>query len=292
MTPHLAILGPGLLGGSLAMACKSRGGGRVSVWARREEAVAEVRDRGCADVASTDVRKVVADADVVVFATPIGAMPSLAREIVEYVKPTALVTDVGSVKAPVVRELAPLFAGRAEFIGSHPMAGSEQTGLGAARADLFEGAVTIVTPEAGTPAARTARVRAFWEGVGCTVRQVGPEEHDLMVGWVSHLPHLLAATLINTVEASDPEAFEFCGPGFRDATRIASGPPSMWTEILGENRLAVHQALDGLIENLRAVSTLLASAPNEERDALMNQLLTEAKGRRDRLRLPNVLSDA
>jgi prephenate dehydrogenase len=264
----------------------------VSVWARREEAVASVREHGCADEVSTDLEKIAAGADAIVFATPVGTMPALARRILPVVVDGALVTDVGSVKGPVCAELGEIFAkSPAHFVGSHPMAGSEQTGLAAARADLFDGAVCIVTPDGSTRPETVDRATSLWRTVGGHVRILPPEEHDAIVASISHLPHLLAAVLVNTVSTVRPAAFDFCGPGFRDSTRIAGGHPPMWTEILGENRAAVRKVLDALIEKLRAASTVLASdAP--QRDILMNQLLTEAQAQRARLRLPKILSDA
>lgn len=291
MSSRVTILGPGLLGGSLALALKARTGAHVTVWARRAESVLEVERRGCADAATSDLGVAVAGADTVVFATPVGVMGELARQIAPALKPGGLVTDVGSVKATVVAELAPILAGRARFVGAHPMAGSEQNGITAARADLFEGAVCILTPDATTPPDAVADATAFWQSVGCTMRTLGPAEHDQIVAWISHMPHLLAAALVQSVAEQQPSAFDFCGPGFRDSTRIASGPPRMWTEILGENRDAVRTAIDGLIEKLRALSTLLGNAPTTERDPLIHQLLNQAKAQRDRLRLPKNPSD-
>jgi prephenate dehydrogenase len=288
MTSPVAILGPGLLGGSLALALQARGK-QVAVWARRAEAAAEVRAGGFAQFASTEVRAVVEQAETVILAVPIGAMPALAREIAQHLRREVLVTDVGSVKAGVCTQLGAILG--ESFVGSHPMAGSEQAGLSAARADLFDGAVCIVTPEAKTPPSQVQRAADFWGGLGALVRTMPPAEHDALVAAISHLPHLLAAALVQSVAETRPAAFDLCGPGFRDTTRVAGGPPAMWTEILGENRSAVRAALDALIEKLRGISTLLGTdAP--ERDLLMNQLLTEARAARERLRLPKVLSDA
>jgi prephenate dehydrogenase len=292
MVKRIAILGPGLLGGSLALALKARTGAHVAMWARRAEVVGAVLAQGSADDASTDLERVVAGADTVVLATPIGVMPDLARQMIPHLADDVLVTDVGSVKAPVCSELSAIFsAGSQNFVGSHPMAGSEQTGLEAARSDLFDGAVCIVTPNESTAPATVERATAFWQAVGGQVRIVHPDEHDAIVATISHLPHLLAAVLVNTVSEKCPAAFDFCGPGFRDTTRIAGGPPQMWTEILGENRAAVGNALDALIEKLRAAATVLSSG-SSERDSSMTQLLTQAKAQRDRLRLPKILSDA
>ena len=276
----LAIIGPGLLGGSIALAARRAGGFRTALWARREAAVAEIEALGIADAASKELRAVVAGADIVVLCVPIGVMPALAREIADAISAQTIVTDVGSVKASVVAELGAIFHGRGRFIGSHPMAGSEQTGLGAARAELFDGAACIVTPDAASDADATAEVRAFWQTLGARVLEVAPAAHDEIVALVSHLPHLLAATLVQTVLAENARAFEFCGPGFRDTTRVAAGPPAMWADILRTNRAAVRKSAEAMIENLRGIITLL------DQDEPMTAFLTAAKTQRDRLRFP------
>jgi prephenate dehydrogenase len=277
---RLAIIGPGLLGGSIALAARRAGGFRVSVWARRAEAVVELEKRALAEVVSTELAAVVREADLVVLCVPIGTMGALAREIAPLLPPRAVVTDVGSVKAPVVQELGAIFDGRGRFIGSHPMAGSEQTGLDAARVDLFDGAACIVTPDGRSDAGAVAAVRAFWQALGCRVLEATPAEHDEIVALVSHLPHLLAATLVNVVADRHAHAFDFSGPGFRDTTRVAAGPPAMWAEILRSNQAAVRASAEAMIEKLRAIITLL------DHDASMTEFLTQAKAQRDRLPTP------
>jgi prephenate dehydrogenase len=158
------------------------------------------------------------------------------------------------------------------------MAGSEQTGIRAAREGLFDGAACIVTPNAASDAEAVAAVHAFWQLLGCRVLEVSPEAHDEIVALVSHLPHLLAATLVHTVLSENAAAFDFGGPGFRDTTRVAAGPPAMWDEILRTNRAAVRKSAEALIEKLREILTLL------DRDAPMTEFLTQAKAQRDRLR--------
>ncbi|HEV7406352.1 MAG TPA: prephenate dehydrogenase [Chthoniobacteraceae bacterium] len=280
----LAVFGPGLLGSSIALAARRRGDFRVAIWGRREEAVAELRAREIGDLASTDLAAVARDADLAVLCVPIGAMPALARQLAQMLPRTALVTDVGSVKAPVVHDLGAIFRGNARFVGSHPMAGSEQQGLHAARADLFEQHVCIVTPDAQSEPEAVAEISSFWERLGCLVRRLPPEEHDEIAAAISHVPHLLAAALVNAVAGANPDAFAFAGPGFRDTTRVASGPPEMWTEILGVNRRAVKKSAEAMIEKLREFLTLLDS-PAAGGDATMNQFLTSAKAQRDRLRV-------
>jgi prephenate dehydrogenase len=207
-------------------------------------------------------------------------MGALARQMAPIVSPGAIITDVGSVKAAVVDELSAIFKQRARFVGSHPMAGSEQTGLEAARAGLFDGAACIVTPDSHSDAAAVAAVHSFWETLGSRVLELSPQAHDEIVALVSHFPHLLAAALVNLIGEKHAEAFQFAGPGFRDTTRVASGPPEMWTEILRSNHTAVRAAVEAMIEKLREIVTLL------DHDASMNRFLTQAKTQRDQLRLP------
>jgi prephenate dehydrogenase len=279
----VAILGPGLLGGSLALALRARGAVSVAVWARRAEAAAAAERLGAADVASNDLRKVVADANIVVLCTPVGAMPSLARELVESLSPDALVTDVGSVKNVVVKQLNEIFAHRGRFIGSHPMAGSEQAGIDAARRDLFQGAACIITPDPSTARSSIEEVTAFWKSVGCNVGTLSPEAHDQVVALISHLPHLVATTLLSTIHDLHPAAFAFAGPGLRDSTRVASGPPEMWAEILDANRDPVRHAVEAMIEKLGQTLKLLDRAtPTCDLQAF----LTRIKTQRDTIRFP------
>jgi prephenate dehydrogenase len=277
----LAIIGPGLLGGSIALAMRERlPQMRVAIWSRRAEAAAQVRALGVAEISSTELTPVVEDADVVVLCVPVGAMPALAEKIAPMLASHALVTDVGSVKAPVVSKLGGIFKNHARFVGSHPMAGSERTGIDAASAELFQDAVCIVTPDANSDATAVADAGEFWKLLGCIVRTLPPEEHDEVVALVSHLPHLLAASLVNFVCARHADSLNFCGNGFRDTTRVASGQPEMWAEILRANREPLQKSLRAMIENLNQVLTLLNSDDEEP----LRQFLARAKNARDQLR--------
>ncbi|HEX4086349.1 MAG TPA: prephenate dehydrogenase/arogenate dehydrogenase family protein [Chthoniobacteraceae bacterium] len=261
----IAILSPGLLGGSLALAVRQRMPGvRIRVWARSEKGAQTALARGAADIAGTDVEEIARGADLIVFCMPIGAMPGVAERIAAVVGPETLITDVGSVKEPVVEKLGAIFRGRAQFIGSHPMAGSEQTGIDAARADLFEGAVAFVTPEQGARRETVSAMASFWETMGCRVSITNPRAHDDAVAVVSHLPHLAAAVLVQTAMQENPASLEWRGNGFLDTTRVASGPAPMWTEILLQNREPVKKAIHAMIENLAAVSKLLDAADAEQ----------------------------
>jgi len=276
---RLAIIGPGLLGGSIALAVREmKPRVHTSIWARRQEIVDEVQQRKIADFASTDLAAVTAGADLIVFCVPVEVMAFLAEKIAAHVAPDTLITDVGSVKGPVVESLAPIFAGRARFVGSHPMAGSEQTGIDAARADLFSGAVCIVTPGENSEEKDVEAVRQFWSLLGGQPRLLSPAEHDEMIALVSHLPHLIAATLVNLVCAQNANSLNYSGSGFRDTTRVASGSPEMWTGIFGCNREQLKKSVHAMIEKLQEVATFI------DDDGKMRQFLVDAKTQRDRLK--------
>ncbi len=243
----ISILGLGLMGGSLAMALKARGfQGAIKAHARRADACAEAVRRGVVDYAFVDPAQAVDDAELVVVCTPILSIPALLGRCKTHLRRSCLLTDVGSTKAQMtVAVLRELEGREVTFIGSHPIAGSEQQGLGAARADLYEGAVVVVTTPGGQPCARLEDVKAFWTGLGAVVEVMSPEEHDQMMARTSHLPHLAAALVAGTVgRDGDPEVVgRFCGPGYRDSTRIAEGSPEVWSDIVQTNQQALLEEL-------------------------------------------------
>lgn len=269
MSQTIAIFGPGLLGGSLLMALRARQPGvKLHAWARREESLAAVRDLGLADVASTDPRTAAQGANLIVLCTPVGAMAGLVESFLPALQPSVVVTDVGSVKSCVHQQMAPLAAGRFRWLGSHPMAGSEQSGLAAARATLFEGSLTLLTPDAATPTDTVAFLENFWKSVGSRTMTCSPNEHDRRVAVISHLPHLLAAILVHD---ADPDAVAVAGPGFRDVTRIAAGPPDMWTEILFENKAAVLRAMDTLEAGCKEARRALEEGDADKMTTLLDK---------------------
>ena len=291
---RIAILGPGLLGGSIALALRAKQGVEVRLWARRSEAVREAREMSVAALVSDNLEEVVKHADTVVLCMPVGAMPAVVAQLLPFLEPDALVTDVGSVKLAVERALSPILQNRALFVGSHPMAGSEKAGLIHARADLFNAATCIVTPQEGvTSPEAVSRATEFWESLGGRVRLLSPRQHDAVCALISHVPHLTAAALVNAVNAQLPLAFDFFGPGFRDTTRVASGLPEMWTEILIENRAEVLSGLRALSTQLENAARILEeTAPADSIASLsaaprrdeLNTFLTAAKSCRDNLR--------
>lgn len=283
----IAVVGPGLLGGSLALAIGQRRdsgseGTQVRVWGRREAPVTVLRADPRISLASTDLAEVTRGADLIVLATPVGVMADRIREVkaAGSLEAGAVVTDVGSVKSPVVEELEPMVAEvGAVFIGSHPMAGSEKTGLDHASASLFEGAACLLTPTERTPEEVVDRVEGFWQWLGARTARLSPREHDRAVAMISHLPHLVAALLVESVLGQSPELGRFAGGGFRDSTRIASGSAEMWTEILTENREAVREALAHFHRLTGESLAFFDDLKNEE----LHRLLTDAKNRRDGL---------
>jgi prephenate dehydrogenase len=273
----VAILGPGLIGGSLALALAERGlARRLMIYARSPRAMDEIRLAGVDAELTQNPSEAVRDADVVVLCVPIEAMAGLVHEFRDALKPGALVTDVGSVKGSVDRDLAPLLEDRALWIGSHPMAGSERGGFAAAKADLFEGAMVILTPTKQTSRDARHRAEKFWTALGAQLTELSPTEHDKMVAAVSHIPHLLASVLVNhAVEHGD---LDLAAGGFRDTTRVASGSAELWTEILLANRDAVASQLNDLI---RALQTLQAALRNGNDPDAKSELLAALKAAQD-----------
>jgi len=278
----ITIAGVGLLGGSLGLAIKRRRvARRVEGYARRAATVIECRRRGVMDRVSLDLRSAVADADLIVLCTPLAQMRPLVKAMLRSLKRGAVVTDVGSAKASVVREMESLVAGAgAHFVGSHPMAGAEKTGVVAACADLFVDAVCVVTSTRRTNRAALRRVEQFWKSVGGRVMRLDPAAHDKLVSRSSHLPHIVAATLAASVLASNRPRVQgtLCANGFRDTTRIASGSPEMWRDIALANRRQLSVALDGFVRELQGVQALLRSGDA----ARIQRFFALAKSRRDR----------
>jgi prephenate dehydrogenase len=277
----VAILGPGIIGGSLALALAERGlAEKLVIYARRDTAFPEIAKKLPHAHLTTDLLEAVRGADVVVLCVPIETMAELVKTFAGALKPDALVTDVGSVKESVDQELAPLLAGKALWIGSHPMAGSEKAGFESARANLFEGAAVIITPDAGTAPEALQRVASFWESLGGNVVHLKGQLHDHYVAQISHLPHLLAAAL---VYHSGDDARALSGPGFRDTTRVAGGPPELWAEILLANASAVADNLDHLIGGLSLVQAALRGPDRGAAKTLLLERLQKAHHARSNL---------
>lgn len=253
---RVAVLGLGLLGGSVALAARRRGVAKCVVGANRSPAVLDEALRlGVVDETAPDAAGAVRAADLVVLATPVSAMPEVVRSIVPALGQGALVTDVGSVKGVLADNLPGLLPRGVHYVGAHPMAGSHERGVAFAREDLLDGATCIVSTDSD-PAARE-RVAGFWRALGSFVVWRDSAEHDAEVGWVSHVPHAVAFAFAAALEDAPDGAFDVQGSGFRDFTRIAHSDPEMWADILFANRKAVAAPLEAAARSLSALSRLL-----------------------------------
>jgi prephenate dehydrogenase len=238
---RLSILGVGLLGGSIGLAVKKiASGGETVGYGHRTSTLESAIRLGAIDRSTTSAAEAVGGADLVVLCTPVGTFRSLLQEIAKSLRPGAIVTDVGSTKRSVVRFAEELLPGSVHFVGSHPMAGSEKRGVEFAKADLFNGALCIVTPTARTNPGALAKVENFWAELGMRTKRLSPDDHDRLICDVSHLPHAVAASL---VAMQSDEALELAGKGFQDTTRVAAGDAGLWRDILKDNADSVRSSI-------------------------------------------------
>ena len=260
MSGQISILGPGLLGASLAKAARSRRlADRIHVWARRPEARQACLDAGWCDAAEAEPAAAVGGSDFVVVCTPVDRIVPTLESAREGLLPGAVVTDVGSTKARICREAVALLPPEVHFVGSHPMAGSEKTGMENAREDLFLDRACLVTPLPPTEGRIQERVVAFWRGLGMRVHCLAPEEHDRVVANISHLPHMLASVLCARLSENPPDWKLLAGAGLLDTTRVAAGSPDLWTSICQHNRDALLEALRLYRDRLEDLQALLAT---------------------------------
>jgi prephenate dehydrogenase len=270
---RVAVVGLGLLGGSVAGAARARGVAKrvVGVSRGRDTAAAAVA-AGLADEGSADLAAGVTGADLVVLCTPVFAMEGTLRRAAPHLAAGALVTDVGSVKGRLVETLPGLLPVGVTYVGAHPMAGSHQTGLRHASKDLFEGAACVLTPTGSTPVAALARVRGFWSALGARIFERDPAQHDAEVAWVSHLPHAVAFAFAASLTTAPASAFSLKGAGFRDFTRIAASDPELWADILATNA----KALSGPLAHAAGALARLSRAIEAEDAAAVHRFLAEA----------------
>lgn len=281
MFRQLTLLAPGLLGGSVAQAARARGlASRIVVWARRPETRLQLAGQPWCDVVAETPADAVRAADFVVLAPPVDRIIPLTRDIAAHLAPHAIVTDVGSVKGEISRLGHAALAGRAHFVGSHPMAGSEKTGWEHASPELFARRVCFVTPLPGTDTVATEKTVGFWRDLGSEVATVSPDEHDEIVAHISHLPQVLATSLATFLARKNPAWRNFAGGGLRDTTRIAASDPAMWRAILEQNRDEILRALREYQDELQAFHAALAN-----RDYLeLTARLKRGKAYRDQFR--------
>ncbi len=255
MFERIALIGIGLIGSSISHAVRRKGLAQTIVGSARTKATIETAlelrliDGGCVKAADA-----VKGADLVILGVPVGACGSIAEEIAPNLRQGAILTDVGSVKAAVVRDVAPHVPKGVHFIAAHPIAGTEKSGPESGFAELFDGRWTVLTPEPGTDKAAVEKLKAFWMALGAKVEIMGAEHHDLVLAITSHLPHLIAYNIVNTAEhlqqVTNTEVIKFSAGGFRDFTRIAASDPTMWRDVFLNNKEAVLEMLGRFSEDL------------------------------------------
>jgi len=256
---RLCLIGIGLIGSSIARVAQERGdiARQVVVHSRRPETLARVRELGIADRVEADAARAVAGADGVILCIPVGAYAGVMRTIAPHLTPGAILSDVGSTKGSVIRDLMPLLPEGAQLVPAHPMAGTEHSGPDAGFSTLFQGRYCILTPLPGTDPAAVERVAELWRRAGSMVESMDAATHDKVVAIVSHLPHLIAFTICGTADDLAEETREavlkFAASGFRDFTRIAASDVDMWRDVFLNNREAVLEMLARFTEDAQAL---------------------------------------
>jgi cyclohexadieny/prephenate dehydrogenase len=266
---RLALIGVGLIGSSIARAARAQGAVREIVATARTAATRRrVAELGIADQVVETNAAAVAGADLIIVCAPVGVCGEIAKDIAPQLKPGAVVSDVGSVKAAIVRDMAPHLPKGVHFVPAHPVAGTEHSGPDAGFAELFVGRWCILTPPPGTNADAIERLTAFWRALGANVETMpSPEHHDLVLAITSHLPHLIAYTIVGTAdelaEVTRSEVLKFSAGGFRDFTRIAASDPTMWRDVFLANKDAVLEMLGTFNEDLSQLTRAIRRGDGE-----------------------------
>jgi cyclohexadieny/prephenate dehydrogenase len=252
---RIALIGFGLIGGSIARAARAQGLAKeIVTTARSAKSRARVSELGIVDRVVETNAEAVKGADLVILCIPVGACGPVAAEIAPHLKAGVIVSDVGSVKASVVKDVAPHLPASAHFVPAHPVAGTENSGPDSGFAELFINRWCILTPPEGTDTSATEKLRTFWAALGAKVEIMTPEHHDLVLAITSHLPHLIAYTIVGTADelaqVTSSEVIKFSAGGFRDFTRIAASDPTMWRDVFLANKEAVLEMLGTFNEDL------------------------------------------
>lgn len=274
---RLTILGVGLLGGSIGLALRSVVSDcRIIGYGHRTNTLDKAVEVGAIDEGSLDASEAVRGSDLVILCTPVGLFPNLLAQIKDQLSPDAIVTDVGSTKRTIVEAAEALLPKAAQFVGSHPMAGSEKRGVEFARTDLFRGALCILTPTPKTSPEALAKVDAFWKLLGMRTTRLSPGDHDRLLADVSHLPHVTAAAL---VAMQHDAGLDLSGKGFLDTTRVAGGDGALWRDILLDNKDNLRASVLRLREQFDRLLTLMDAEDSEP----LRQWLDAAAARRESL---------
>jgi cyclohexadieny/prephenate dehydrogenase len=266
---RLALIGVGLIGSSIARAARLQNvAGSIVATARSPQTRRRIAELGLADQVVETNAAAVAGADLVIVSIPVGACGEVAKEIGSYLAPGATVSDVGSVKGAVVRDMAPHLPANVHFVPAHPVAGTEFSGPDAGFAELFVNRWCILTPPDGTDPAATEKLATFWRALGANVETMTPDHHDLVLAITSHLPHLIAYTIVGTAaelgEVTRSEVLQFSAGGFRDFTRIAASDPTMWRDVFLANKDAVLEMLGRFNEDISALTRAIRNGDGEK----------------------------
>lgn len=264
----IALIGIGLIGSSLARVIKKKNlAVQISIATRRQETLKRARELELGDFYTTDNAEAVEGSDLVIVSVPVGASAEVAKTIRDHLKSGAIVTDVGSTKALVIEEMAPLLPRTVHFIPGHPIAGTEYSGPDAGFADLFMNRWCILTPFVESDALAVTRLTAFWEACGARVEKMTPKHHDLVLAIVSHLPHLIAYNTVGTAsdleKVTNSEVIAYSASGFRDFTRLASSDPVMWRDICLHNKDAILEMLSRFNEGLASLERAIRLGDGE-----------------------------
>ena len=274
---QITIIGVGLIGGSIGLAVKKRKlTARVVGVTAHKESLKKALRRKAIDFGTLDLRKSVLNSDMVILATPVDKVVSTLKTISPRLKKNCIVIDVASVKENIVGKAEKAIGSKASFVGTHPMAGSEQRGVEKAGMDLFKGAPCILIRTKNTDAKAFKAVRDFWKALGSKIHVLSAKEHDEKISNISHLPHIAASCLSLSAALS---SLQFAATGFRDATRIASSDPDLWTSILMSNRSNVAKDIKNYIKQLEKIRRVIASG----KEGALRRALVDAKKKRDRL---------
>jgi cyclohexadieny/prephenate dehydrogenase len=268
MFNRIALIGIGLIGSSISHACRRRGLAKEIVGSARTPATVETALKlGLISKGFGSAAEAVKGADLVILCVPVGLCGPIAKEIKPHLAPGAILTDVGSVKGAIVRDVSPHVPKGVHFVAAHPIAGTEQSGPESGFAELFDGRWCILTPEEHTDKAATAKLKAFWEALGSNVEVMTPDHHDMVLAITSHLPHLIAYNIVNTAahleRVTDSEVIKFSAGGFRDFTRIAASDPTMWRDVFLNNKEAVLEMLGRFSEDLTALQRAIRFGDGE-----------------------------
>jgi prephenate dehydrogenase len=275
MFRRAVILGTGMLGGSVALALKKHGLATIVVGASRQESSLKIaKDMKAIDEGTTDIHKAIQGADLVVLAAPVTVILENIGDISKHLRRGCIVTDVGSTKLAIVEAAEKHFPPHVMFVGSHPMAGSEKSGIAEARADLFKDAECIMTPTAKTNRMARDKIKQVWTVMGAKVKFMEPAVHDEVMAYVSHLPHMMAFALARSISE---DHFQHGASSLKDTTRIAGSSPQMWADICSSNYRNVIKAID---ESVKSLSDIRKAVVDRDETALI-QLFNQAKAKRE-----------